>query len=129
MEANRRIRRCALGALVFALAGPVALPTHSSVAASSAVIETFPVGTPPWSVLAQGDNIWVTTNGSDNVTKLRASDGVILGTFPADGISFYSAFDGANIWVSHWPANTVSKLRATDGALLGTFVAGDGALG
>jgi DNA-binding beta-propeller fold protein YncE len=49
---------------------------------------------------------------SNNVTKLRASDGVCVGTFTvatgtgASGV----AFDGANIWVTNGTSNTVTKL-------------------
>ena len=35
----------------------------------------------PSGVAFDGANIWVANNGSDNVTKLRASDGATLGTF------------------------------------------------
>jgi DNA-binding beta-propeller fold protein YncE len=39
------------------------------------------VGTHPESVAFDGANIWVSNYGSNNATKLRASDGTVLGTF------------------------------------------------
>ena len=57
-----------------------------------------------------GANIWVTNVGSNNVTKLRASDGTNLGTFPVGGNPPGVAFDGANIWVTNSNSGTVTKL-------------------
>ena len=42
---------------------------------------SFPVGTYAYGVAFDGANIWVANNGSNNVTKLRASDGALQGTF------------------------------------------------
>jgi hypothetical protein len=71
--------------------------------------QNFPVGSSPFGVAFDGANIWA-ANGSNNVTKLRASDGANLGNFAAgsgpDGI----AFDGANIWVANRSSNNVTKL-------------------
>ena len=38
---------------------------------------------------------------SDNVTKLRASDGSVLGTFGVESDPRAVAFDGVNIWVAN----------------------------
>jgi DNA-binding beta-propeller fold protein YncE len=62
-----------------------------------------------------GANIWVSNNTSNNVTKLRASDGACVGGVPNCTFSVGTqpasmAFDGANIWVSNSLSNTVSKL-------------------
>src|SRR4051794_1420925 len=55
----------------------------------------FPVGNAPRWVAFDGANIWVTNYFSNNVTKLRASDGAPQGTFNVgigpEGI----VFDGA----------------------------------
>jgi hypothetical protein len=45
-----------------------------------------------------GANIWVANNRSDNVTKLRASNGKTFGIFAIGIEPEYVAFDGANIW-------------------------------
>jgi len=47
---------------------------------------------------------------SNNVTKLRASDGTTLGTLPVGNFPDAIVFDGANIWVANAGSNTVSKL-------------------
>ncbi|MBZ5634919.1 MAG: hypothetical protein LAO55_17495 [Acidobacteriia bacterium] len=87
----------------------------------------FPVGSFPDGVRFDGTNIWVANLISNNVTKLRPSDGSVLGTFAAGSKPYEIAFDGANIWVTNNVVNgTVTKLRASDGALLGTFTVGVG---
>jgi DNA-binding beta-propeller fold protein YncE len=57
-----------------------------------------------------GNHIWVANFGSNNVTKLRASDGAVLGTFSVGMGAQGMAFDGANIWVANTVSQTVSKL-------------------
>jgi DNA-binding beta-propeller fold protein YncE len=61
-------------------------------------------------VAFDGANIWVTNQDSNNVTKLRASDGLNLGTFAVGAHPDGIAFDGANIWVANYSSSTVSKL-------------------
>jgi hypothetical protein len=69
-----------------------------------------------------GLNVWIANSGSNNVTKLRASDGALQGIFTA-GIApgaavqgvvgstpFGITFDGANIWVTNINVGSVSKL-------------------
>lgn len=70
----------------------------------------FSVGTEPIGVAFDGANIWVTNYGSNNVTKLRASDGGVLGTFSVGTHPYGVAFDGANIWVANSGGNNVTKL-------------------
>jgi len=58
-----------------------------------------------------GVNIWVANLGSNNVTKLWATDGKLLGTFSVGGAGPRGvAFDGANIWMVNSFSGTVSKL-------------------
>lgn len=73
-------------------------------------IGTFKVGAQPHFVAFDGANIWVTNQGSNNVTKLRVCDGSLVGTFPAGGLTTGIAFDGANVWVGNSHEETVSKL-------------------
>ena len=84
------------------------------------------VGTAPRGVAFDGASIWVANFNSNNVTKLRASDGVCVGTctFAVGTNPTGVAFDGASVWVTNRDSNTVTKLRASDGALLGTFAVG-----
>ncbi len=90
---------------------------------------TFPVGDAPFGVAFDGANIWVANENSDDVTKVRASDGTNLGTFPVGDLPVRIAFDGANVWVTNFNDDTLSKLRASDGVDLGTFPVGDGPFG
>jgi outer membrane lipoprotein-sorting protein len=83
----------------------------------------FPVGSSPFGVAFDGANIWVTNSNSNNVTKLRASDGTNLGAFPVAAPAGL-AFDGANVWVTNYFSSTVTKLRASDATNLGTFPVG-----
>jgi len=90
---------------------------------------SFPVGSFPEGVAFDGANIWVANDASNNVSKLRASDGANLGTFAVGAFPVGVAFDGANIWVANGTGASVSKLRASDGANLGTFAVGAVPLG
>ena len=57
-----------------------------------------------------GTSIWVANGGSDNVTKLRASDGAALGTFLVGSSPDAVAFDGTSIWVANADSHDVTKL-------------------
>jgi DNA-binding beta-propeller fold protein YncE len=61
-------------------------------------------------VVFDGLHVWVANTLSNNVTKLRASDGANLGTFAVGTAPENLAFDGANIWVSNSASNALSKL-------------------
>jgi hypothetical protein len=96
-------------------------------------IKDFRVGIQPTGILFDGENIWVSNNSSNSVTKLRASDGADLGTFRVGSYPVGIAFDGYNIWVANYgfdgSGNSVTKLRASDGAFLGEFRVGNGPRG
>jgi len=49
------------------------------------VVGSFAVGSAPTGVAFDGANIWVANSGSNNVTKLRANDGVVQGTYAVRG--------------------------------------------
>jgi DNA-binding beta-propeller fold protein YncE len=51
----------------------------------------------------------VANGSSNNIMKLRASDGAILGTFAVGNGPGDVAFDGANIWVANYLSFSVSK--------------------
>lgn len=85
----------------------------------------FPVGSGPVGIAFDGSNIWVANSNSNNIMKIRATDGTILGTFSVSSFPTAIAFDGANIWVTSDP-NNVTKFRASDGVNLGSFVVGAG---
>src|SRR5438105_8010737 len=81
--------------------------------ANGVTIQSFPVGFDPTGLAYDGVNVWVVNQSSNNVTKLRASDGANLGTFAVGNVPLFAAFDGANIWVTNWASDTVTKLRAS----------------
>jgi outer membrane lipoprotein-sorting protein len=85
----------------------------------------FAVGTTPRGVAFDGANMWIVNLGSNNVTKIRVSDGANLGAFPVGIFTIGIAFDGANMWISDATGNILTKLRASDGANLGAFPAGN----
>jgi DNA-binding beta-propeller fold protein YncE len=60
-------------------------------------------------VVFDGNNIWVTNQFDNTVTKLRSSDGEKLGTFAVGLKPNGMAFDGANVWVANSGGNTLSK--------------------
>jgi len=82
---------------------------------------SFKVGEQPYGLAFDGANMWVSNNGDNTVTKLRASDGKKLGEFAVGQVPFNAAFDGEAIWVTNTQGASVTKLRASDGKVLGTF--------
>jgi hypothetical protein len=92
-------------------------------------LPTFSVGTAPRAVAFDGTNIWVANGGSNNVTKLKASDGSFLGMYNVGKTPYGIAFDGTNIWVINGSDNNVTKLKAGDGSLIGTYSVGTGPRG
>jgi len=75
-------------------------------------------------VAFDGKNIWVANENSNNVMKVKATDGAVLGTFNVGTNPVGVVFDGTNVWVANRDSNTVSKLRPSDGVVLGTFSVG-----
>ncbi len=92
-------------------------------------LQRIPTGAAPWAVAFDGTYIWVTNNGSNNVSRVRASDGARLGTFPTGTRPRGLAFDGTNMWVANYQAGGLLKLRASDGANLGSAKVGEGPTG
>ena len=80
--------------------------------ADGAVLGSYPVGSIPIGITFDGNNMWVTSLGNDDVTKIRATDGAVVGHFAVGRDPYYCAFDGSNIWVSNGLDRTVTKLRA-----------------
>lgn len=82
------------------------------------------MGTYPCGMAFDGYSIWGANNGSNSVTKSRASDETVLGTYDVGWTPQLLAFDGTNIWVSNSGSGTVIKLRASDGIILGNYAVG-----
>ncbi len=122
-----------LGILCALAASLVSMPalagngvTQLNQESSANLTTVFPVGTTPFGVAFDGENIWIVNGGNNNVTKLRTNDGAVLGTFNVGHSPIGAAFDGANIWVANSNDNTVTKLRASNGTVIGTYAAGQG---
>jgi len=77
-------------------------------------------GLNPVALAFDGTHVWVVNATSNNVTKLRASDGVELGMFATGTAPRAIAFDGEHIWVVNSGSNNVTKMRAIDGSVVGT---------
>ncbi|MGB5014813.1 MAG: hypothetical protein WBO68_12370 [Pyrinomonadaceae bacterium] len=86
--------------------------------------QRVPVGTNPFGVAFDGTNIWVANVTTNNVSKIRASDGTVVATYGVGNAPFGILFDGTNIWTANYNGHNVTKLRASDGANLGTFGVG-----
>jgi hypothetical protein len=63
-------------------------------------VASFVTGTDPVYLAYDGENIWVSNELDNTITKLRAADGANLGTFATPPAPFGIAFDGQNIWVT-----------------------------
>lgn len=113
--------------------GPQGVPGASLLQQKAALLrryrQDFPVGNSPWAIAFDGADIWVTNNGDNTVTELRASDGANLGTFPVGTSPMGIAFDGANMWVVNNGSNNVTELQVPGGAVLGTFPVGTAPMG
>jgi outer membrane protein assembly factor BamB len=81
----------------------------------------FAVGSSPRGVAFDGTSIWVANESSNNVTKLRASDGMVLGTYNVGRDPGSITFDGNNIWVTNYGSGNLMKLKPADGSTIGTF--------
>ena len=83
------------------------------------MLGSYSVGTGPRDIAFDGANIWVANNGSNNVTELQASTGLVLGTFSVGAAPRGIAFDGVNIWVTNGfrkPFRS-SKTRSTEASI------------
>jgi len=74
------------------------------------------VGNDPGHPAFDGKNIWVPNTGSNTVTVVRASDGLVLATLSGNGLNgpFSAAFDGERILVTNSLGGSLSLWKATD---------------
>ena len=117
-----------ISAIVVFLSIGLCLSPHISEeiaqADSPPTITTFAGFNKPFSICSDGANIWVTNWGSNNVTKLRSSDGTILGTYNVGTKPLGICLDDSSVWVANWGSKNVTKLRASDGSTIGTYSVG-----
>jgi len=85
------------------------------------VLQTVTVGSTPLFPIFDGANIWVPNVGSDSVSVVRASSGVVLATLTGNGLSFPfgSAFDGQRVVIASAQGNAISLWKAADLTPLG----------
>jgi DNA-binding beta-propeller fold protein YncE len=98
-------------------------PISSSVPVSTQVLTSFDTASGAVAVCFDGTYIWVANYGSNNISKLKASDGSLQATYKAGTNPQDIVFDGTYIWVANYGSNNVSKLKASDGSLIGTYTA------
>ena len=84
----------------------------------------FEVGRRPQALLFDGSHIWVANQQSDNLMKLRASDGLNMGTFATGTRPVALTYDGTHVWVANKMSNNVMKFLAKDGSLVATIAVG-----
>ena len=96
----------------------VAKPIDGSLLSTSystrcKVLGTFPAGEAPVDIAFGGTSLWVTDENTDQVTRLRASNGTSLNTLPVGDYPQGIIFDGTSIWVVNGFSDTVSKISRT----------------
>jgi len=121
---GRAITTATSAAILVSLGGFLSQPIAAQQLDASDTIQGFPVGPQPYGLTSDGDNIWVTSFDSTEMTKLRASDGANLGAFFAGGKTLFAVFDGANIWATNYVDNNVTELQASNGSPIGNFPVG-----
>src|SRR5262249_54871701 len=85
----------------------------------------FPVGTNPAGIAFDGTNMWVTNNGSNDVTELNP-DGLQAGccSFPAGPTPRAIALHGTHMWVANSDEFDMTELNI-DGSKIATFPVGN----
>ena len=93
---------------------------------AGAVLQTVTVGLFPSYLAFDGANLWVPNNGSESVSVVRGSSGVVLATLTGNGLDhpLSAAFDGQRILVTSPSGNRVSLWKAADLTQLGNFPTG-----
>ena len=83
--AKRRIRSeyrsWVRGVLVLGLWAVVVVPVPAQTISDASTHDRIKVGDAPIAAAFDGENIWVVNDGSNSVTKVRASDSTVLGTY------------------------------------------------
>ncbi len=84
---------------------------------------TYPVGSDePYGIaIDSSGNVWVTNQGSNNVTEF-SSAGALIETYTVGSAPTGIAIDGSgNVWVTNQDSDSVTDLSSA-GAVLGTFI-------
>jgi YVTN family beta-propeller protein len=98
--------------------------TSTSAPVIQMTVGVINVGTDPLSMVSDGANMWVSNNGSNNVSKVQQSTGTVLATVTVGKQPEGLAYDGTNIWVANYGSNTVSVINASSASVVATYAAG-----
>jgi hypothetical protein len=85
------------------------------------VLASAQTSTDPVAVVFDGANIWSMNRGSDNVTKIQASNGTVVCTYNVGTNPVAGVFDGTNLWVVNQGSRNVTELLASSGSLVNTY--------
>ncbi len=97
------------------------------------VVATVRVGSGPSGVAAlpNGNYLYVTNYGDDNVSVIRTSDNVVVATVPVGDYPWAVAVlpNGNYLYVANYYSNNVSVIRTSDNTVVATVPVGGGPLG
>ncbi|HEV8118109.1 MAG TPA: S-layer homology domain-containing protein, partial [Thermoanaerobaculia bacterium] len=82
----------------------------------AAILQTVTVGSQPRFPVFDGSNIWVPNFGSNSISIVRASSGVVLATLTGNGLNgpVSGAFDGQRVLITNFSGDSVSLWKAAD---------------
>jgi len=92
----------------------------SQVNPDTASTSTFTSFSSPRGIVFDGEHIWVTDHGDNNLKKVD-SGGLLLKIVAVGSGPQFPVFDGFNIWVPAADSNSVTVVRANDGMVLATL--------
>jgi YVTN family beta-propeller protein len=82
--------------------------------------------TGPEAVTYDGTYVWIASQFSDSVTRVRVSDGTLAGTFAVGKRPVALLYAAGYVWVANLVSDTISKVNPSTGAVAATYSAGDG---
>src|SRR5688500_8155185 len=82
--------------------------------------------TGPEAAAFDGTYVWVATQFSDSITRIRVKDGLVSGTFAVGKRPVALLYAASYLWVANLQSNNVMKITPSTGALVATYAAGDG---
>ena len=88
--------------------------TLKKLDSNGAILQTVTVGSSPFLPVFDGTNIWVPNLGSNSVSVVRASTGLVLATLTGNGLNFPTAaiFDGERVLVTNPAGGSFSLWKA-----------------
>ena len=97
------------------------------------VTETLYVGSNPWGIcsLPNGEYVYVTNRGDDNVSVIRTSDNTVTATVNVGEIPYgiCALPSGEYVYATNCGSDNVSVIRTSDNSVIATIVTGDRPVG